>query len=143
MSTKTTPTNAAKTIAEHVIGSLRNADYVAIAERYAPDALLDMNVPNWRFQVQGPESIKQYFVEQTNELPNLRCTQLRELVTADAIAVESECRFDGPDGEYLWRAMDLVRIVGDEIVEHTQYCTGCWTPSDIARQASGAPMVRW
>ena len=136
-------TQTMKPIAEHVVGCLRAADYVALTDRYAPDALLDVNLPAWRFQLQGPDAIKQYFTEQTAPLEHLRCTQLRELVTDDAVSVESECRFDGPDGEYLWRCIDLVRIVGDEIVEHTQYCTGHWTPTDIARQSGEAPMVRW
>ena len=102
-----------------------------------------MNLPAWRLQLQGPETIKQYFAEQTGPLPKLHCTQLREFVTDDAIIVENECRFDGPDGESLWRAVDVLGIVGDEIVEHTQYCTGYWTPADIARHSSEAPPVRW
>jgi hypothetical protein len=130
-------------IVDAVIGALRNADYTVLTECYAPDALLDMNLPTWRFQLQGPDAIHQYFTEQMATLSNLHCTQLRELVTEDAIAVESECRFDGPDGEYLWRCIDIVRIVGDEIVEHTQYCTGCWSPGDVERQSIEAPMVRW
>ncbi len=105
-------TNATQTIAEHVIERLRAVDYPALTERYAPDALLDVNRPAWRFQLQGPEAIREYFVEQTAKLSNLRCTQLRELV-------------------------------GDEIVEHTQYCTGYWAPDDIAHQSADAPMVRW
>jgi predicted SnoaL-like aldol condensation-catalyzing enzyme len=116
---------------------------VRLSERLAPDTLLDMNLPTWRFQLQGRGAIREYFTEQTAGLHNLHCTQLRELVTDDAVAVESECRFDGPDGEYLWRCVDLVRIVADEIVEHAQYCTGYWGPADIARQAREAPMVRW
>src|SRR5258708_6780956 len=118
------PTNATKTIAEHVIGCLRAVDYGKLTERYAADALLDMNLPTWRFQLQGPNAIKQYFAEQTADLHNVRCTQLRELALDDAIIVESECRFDGPDGQYAWRAVDLLRIVSDEVVEHTQYCSG-------------------
>jgi ketosteroid isomerase-like protein len=135
--------NATKTIAEHVISCLRAVDYEALTTGYAADALLDVNLPAWRLQLQGPETIKRYFAEQTTGLQKLRCTQLREVVTDDAIIVENECRFDGPDGEQLWRAVDLLRIVGDEIVEHTQYCSGCWSPADIARQTAEAPMVRW
>ncbi len=131
------------TVAEHVVACLRAGNYVGLTERFSPDALLDMNLPTWRFQLQGRGAISEYFTEQTSGLANLRCTQMRELVTDDAVAVESECRFDGPDGEYLWRCVDLVRVVAGEIVEHTQYCTGCWPPDQIARQATEAPMVRW
>jgi hypothetical protein len=135
--------NARQTIADHAIVCLRAADYAALTEWYAPDALLDVNLPTWRFQLQGPAAIRQYFTEQSAPLSNLYCAQLRELVTDDSVSVESECRFDGPDGAGLWRCIDVLRIVGDEIVEHTQYCTGCWTPTDIARQSAEAPMLRW
>jgi len=138
-----TNTNTTTTVAEHVVACLRAGDYVGVAARCASDALLDMNLPTWRFQLQGREAITEYFSEQTAGLTNLHCTQLRELVSDDAVVVESECRFDGPDGEYLWRCVDLVRIVEGEIAEHAQYCTGCWSPADIARQSREAPMVRW
>ena len=130
-------------VAEHVVACLRSGNYVRLTERFAPDALLDMNLPTWRFQLQGRDAIAEYFSEQTSGLTDLRCTQLRELVTDDAVVIESECRFDDSDGEHLWRSVDLVRIVTGEIVEHTQYCTGCWPPDQIARQAAEAPMVRW
>lgn len=135
--------DATQTIVDHVVVCLRAADYVSLTERYAPDALLDVNLPTWRFQLQGSDTIAQYFTEQAEPLSNVSCTQLRELVAGDAISVESEFRFDGPGGGGLWRCIDVLRIVGDEIVEHTQFCTGCWTPTDIARQAAEAPMVRW
>lgn len=136
-------TETRRSLADHVIESLRAADYGALAERYAADCLLDMNLPTWRFQLQGPAAIRQYFEEQMGGLSNLRCASLRELVTDDAVVVESECRFDGDDGEHLWRAVDTTRFLGGEIVEHTQFCSGCWSPADIARHAAEAPMVRW
>jgi hypothetical protein len=128
---------------DHVIESIRCADYLAVCERYAAGVLLDMNLPAWRFQLQGVAAIKDYFVEQLDGLENLHCTQVRPIVTDSAVVVENEWRFDGADGEYLWRAVDVVRIAGEEIVEHTQYCSGPWSPADIARQAAEAPMVRW
>jgi ketosteroid isomerase-like protein len=135
--------DGAQTIADHAIVCLRAADYAALTERYAPDAVLDVNLPMWRFQLQGPAASRQYFTEQMAPLSNLNCTQLRELIAGNSVSVESECRFDGPDGAGLWRCIDVLRIVGDEIVEHTQYCTGCWSPADIVRQSAEAPMVRW
>jgi len=139
----TTDTKPNTTVVDHVVACLRAGNYAGLTARFAPDALLDMNLPTWRFQLQGSDTIGQYFSEQTTGLTNLRCTQLRELATDDAVVVESERRFDSSDGEYLWRCVDVVRIVAGEIVEHAQYCTGCWGPDDIARQAREAPMVRW
>jgi ketosteroid isomerase-like protein len=131
------------TITSRIVASLENADYPSLGDLYASDAVLDMNLPTWRFQYTGAETIRGYFRDQIGGLRNLRCTQNRSVVTAATVMVESECRFDGDDGEYLWRCVDILALDGGRISLHTQYCTGCWTPADIARQAAEAPMVRW
>jgi len=118
------------------------ADYPGLAEHYAPDVLLDMNLPTWRFQLQGREAVTKYFEEQ---LPgaDLRCTHARVDRIADGVVVESEIRFDGDGGEYLWRAIDVFRFDGDQITEHVEYCSGCWDPATVERHGREAPMVRW
>jgi ketosteroid isomerase-like protein len=124
-----------------IVAALRAADYPGLAGLYTPDAVLDMNLPTWRFQYQGADTIVGYFRNQTSGLTNLHCTESDAVATDDTVVVESECRFDGDGGEYLWRCVDLFAIAGGRITRHTQYCTGCWTPADIARQAAEAPMV--
>jgi len=131
------------TVTARIAASLENADYPSLGDLYASNAVLDMNLPTWRFQYQGAEKIRTYFRDQTGGLRNLRCTQSRSIATADIVIVESECHFDGDDGEYLWRCVDILALADGQISRHTQYCTGCWTPADIARQAAEAPMVRW
>jgi hypothetical protein len=133
----------ADTSRARIVAALRVADYPSLADLYAPDAVRDMNLPTWRFQHQGADKIVAYFRDQTGSLPNLRCTHTSAVSTNDTVMVESECRFDGDDGEYLWRCVDIFAVGGDRITRHTQYCTGCWTPADIARQAVEAPMVAW
>jgi ketosteroid isomerase-like protein len=131
------------TIRDRLAAAMRDADWEAIAATYAPDVLLDMNLPTWRFQLQGRDAATQYFVEQTKGLTNLHTTRHHVFTTEDGIIVEEEMRFDGDDGEYLWRAVDIFHVDGDTVIEHVQYCTGCWPPDQIARQADEAPMVRW
>jgi ketosteroid isomerase-like protein len=133
----------ADTVARRIVASLEAADYPSLADLYTTDAVLDMNLPTWRFQYQGGDKIATYFRDQTASLANLRCTHSRSAVTSDTVTVESECRFDGEDGEYLWRCVDIFIVADNAIARHTQYCTGCWTPADIARQAAEAPMVDW
>jgi ketosteroid isomerase-like protein len=133
----------AGTTTSRIVAALRAADYPSLAGIYAPDAVLDMNLPTWRFQHQGADKIVAYFRDQTSSLTNLRGTYISAVSTEDTVMVESECRFDGDDGEYLWRCVDIFALAGDRITRHTQYCTGCWTPADIARQAVEAPMVAW
>ena len=131
------------TLADRLADAIRDADWAAITEAYAPDVLLDMNLPTWRFQLQGRDAAAQYLVEQTGGLPRLRTTQHRAYPIPDGVVIEEEMRFDGEDGEYLWRAVDIFHVDGDRVVEHKQYCTGCWAPDQIARQADEAPMIRW
>jgi ketosteroid isomerase-like protein len=137
MATKTT------TVADHLVAAMRDANWGALTEVYAPDVLLDMNLPTWRFQLQGRDAVTKYFAEQTSGLTGLRTTQLNVHDTPAGLIVEEEMRFDGDDGEYLWRAVDIFRIDGDHVTRHIQYCTGCWPPDQIARQADEAPMVQW
>jgi ketosteroid isomerase-like protein len=141
--TTTTSTTTTETVIDRLVAAMRDADWDAITETYAPDVLLDMNLPMWRFQLQGREAASEYFREQIARFTNLRTTKQRASVVEDGVIIEEEMRFDGDDGEYLWRAIDIFVIDGDTVSEHTQYCTGCWTPELIARQSAEAPMVRW
>lgn len=142
-SPETSIRSTTSTVTDHIISRLSEGDYVGLVERVAPDVLLDMNLPTWRFQKVGRDDVVGYFKEQFQHLPLVRCTQLRVHSTANPVIVESECRFDGEDGEYLWRAVDVVTIADDQIAEMTQYCSGCWDPETITRNAAEAPMIRW
>lgn len=136
-------TSQTVTVQRRLADAMRAADWEAVTDTYAPDVLLDMNLPTWRFQLQGRDAATQYFVEQTKGLSNLRTVGHQVHDIPDGVIIEEEMHFDGDDGEYLWRAVDIFRIAGDTVVEHVQYCTGCWPPDQIARQAKEAPMVRW
>jgi hypothetical protein len=134
---------ATTAVVERLVDAMRAADWDAITGTYAPDVLLDVNLPTWRFQLQGREAAADCVREQTGELPNLHLVSQHVHTTDDGVVIEEEMRFDGPDGEHLWRAVDIFRIDGDTVIEHTQYCTGSWSPHQIALQAREAPMVRW
>ncbi len=130
-------------LVERLVAAFEAADWEAVANTYAPDVLLDMNLPTWRFQLQGRDAARQYLVEQTKGMSTLHATQQRSFATPTGVIIEEEMRFDGDDGEYLWRAVDIFHVDDGAVTEHTQYCTGCWPPDQIARQADEAPMVRW
>jgi hypothetical protein len=136
-------TTRTKAVVDQLVAAVREADWNAITATYAPDVLLDMNLPTWRFQLQGSEAAGQYFREQTGGFSELRSAQHRVFPTDGGVIIEEEMRFDGEGGEYLWRALDVFVIDGDTVTEHTEYCTGCWPPDQIDRQAAEAPMVRW
>jgi ketosteroid isomerase-like protein len=136
-------TSKTATITDRLVDAFRAADWEAITDTYAPDVLLDMNLPTWRFQLQGRDAASKYFIETTKRFRNLHLVGLEVHEAGNTLVVEEEMRFDGDGGEYLWRAVDIFRIDGDAVVEHVEYCTGCWPPEQIARQAAEAPMVRW
>ncbi|MEO6712040.1 MAG: hypothetical protein ABIM89_01270 [Mycobacteriales bacterium] len=134
---------ATVTITDHIISTLSTGDYIRLFDRSAPAVLIDMNSPTWRFQAQGRDDIVAHFVDEFAQVPSVRCTQFRVRSAGNPVVVESESRYDGDDGEYLWRTVDIVQTLDNEIVELTQYCSGVWDPATVARQAVEAPMVRW
>ena len=131
------------TISDRLVAAMQDADWDAVIATYAPDVLLDMNLPMWRFQVQGREAATQYIHEQMARFANVRTTQTRVHRAGQTLVIEEEMRFDDEGGEHLWRAVDVFRLDGETVAEHAQYCTGVWTPELIARQADEAPMIRW
>ncbi len=128
---------------EWVVHCLRTADIARIAERYSGNVLLDLDMPMWRLQLQGRDAASQVLEEQLEELPNLRTTWIRATTAENTVVAEYELRWDGPDGEQLSRAVSVFRLAADQIVEHSDYCCGAWSPADIARNKAEAPIVRW
>lgn len=138
--TTTSTTRAA--LAERIIDCLRAGDYERLARLYRPDALLDANVPSWRYQLQGPTAILAQFREEVQSFSGWRCTGWRATGTEDGVVVETEVRFDHNGEERLWRDVHILHSDGEAITEHVIYCTGIWDAATIARQRVEAPMVR-
>lgn len=128
-------------LADRIVDALYRADPAALQGCYAPDALLDVNVPHWRYQLTGRAAIGAALAEEL-DIPARRCTGLRRTDTAEGILVETEVRFAVNRGEGLWRGLHQVRLGGGSITEHVIYGTGRWDPEMITRQAAEAPMVR-
>jgi hypothetical protein len=99
------------------------------------DVFFDMNVPAWRYQLQGVDTVRNMLaadvapgaVEATQITPTLGGFVL-ELVTRDA--------------RHMYRQMCLVRTRGGLISEVALYCTGPWDSETEARQQADAPMIR-
>lgn len=112
-------------------------DPEAIGEAYADDALMDANVPHWRFQVQGREAI----VEQLREwgrLGVIRVAGWQQRATEWGAVVEEESFVgEGPDERY-FRVLHCFVTAGDRIVEHVSYCTGVWDKATLERQRAEA-----
>lgn len=114
-----------------------------VGDLYRDDALLDANVPTWRYQLAGAATIELALREHAASMPDLRVTRARVDHGDSHVAVEIECRAASGADELLWREVHLVRAGGGGVADHSLYCTGVWDAATIARQQREAPMVRW
>lgn len=143
MTTETTTTTTTKTLIDEIDRIYRNADYDNLAGIYTPDVVLDAHVPSWRFQLQGPEAIVSWWLEQVSHFEKFRVTWVRVTPADGGAVVEWEMRADVEGGEALCRQVDVLHGDGEKIDNHVIFCTGFWDPPTIARQKAEAPMVRW
>ena len=132
-----------ETLAQHVERCYRTEDWDGLAEIYATDVLLDVHVPLWRFQVQGPNVVVDWYKEQISHFDKFRVTWVRATPMEGGVVVEWEMRTGEGDNEQLCREVDILH--GDGMRIHTQvvWCTGMWDQETIRRQRAEAPMVRW
>lgn len=117
---------------------LESADWSGLVDVYAPDALLDANVPQWRFQRKGLEEI----IDQYRAWypARLRLVEWKPVTTDfGAVVEQAEWAGDG-DGETYARSLHVLRVDGGFVVHHVLYCTGHWDRVGVERQALEAPM---
>jgi len=106
-----------------------------------PGVFVDLNVPHWRFQLQGADVLSRQL---KNDAPNGAKVSIgRRLVTPSAFVVEAEYVQDDHVGDgTLYRTLWLARLEGGRINELVLYCTGEWDEATQLRQAGEAPMIR-
>jgi hypothetical protein len=132
----TTPQTTATTTVDAFLDAVRAGRGIP-TELYAPDAVLDATVPNWRFGVTGPEAIAAEYARWF----------------ADEGATEELDRFPISDGEivrYLltWRQQGVphaahhthIITVGTDgrITTDVVFCGGRWDASLLAQMAESA-----
>jgi hypothetical protein len=129
------------TVADRVVEAFVDGDAEALADLCAEDVLVDLVVPQWRFQMQGREVLREGIASE-EFLDGRRVTWHKRTDTADGVllVVETWAPIDGEQRK--WLAMNQFRIVDGVVVEIVQYCSGHWDAETIARQAVEAPMVR-
>ncbi len=130
----------APTIAGKLLDALATHDIPRVASLYAPDAVLDAHVPQWRYQIQSGNAIAAVIDE---EYPSpVRFRTARTFGTGDWQVLEVEAWFSQDGEERLFHEIDLLRLDAGVIAEHVVYCTGIWDAATIRRHAAKAPMVR-
>lgn len=108
---------------------------------FAPDVVFDLNMPVWRFQLQGPDA----WVAQLSRLHRggtVRVDILRTVPTATGFVTE-HVEHQEVDGEDLSARRLWLCAVGDgRILDVVGYCSGEWDAELRARHAVEAPMIR-
>ena len=126
-----------------IVDCLRTLDVDGLTALYRSDALLDVSVPSWRYQLQGPQAIGEQLREELAPIAAAgTVADLRATPTADGVVVEMEVHFVDDGEERMWREAHVLHTDGTAITEHVNYCTGIWDAATIARHAVEAPMVR-
>ncbi len=107
---------------------------------FAADVFFDLNMPVWRFQMQGRDA----WGVQMRALTRgpLRIDVLRTVPTDTGFVTEHE-EHQEVDGEDLTaRRLWLCETQDGRIIEAAGYCTGEWDEALRARHAIEAPMLR-
>jgi hypothetical protein len=107
---------------------------------FAPDAFFDLNMPVWRFQLEGAANFATQ-LKQINEGP-VRMEVTRTVPTVSGFVTE-HVEHQQVDGEDITaRRIWLCEIRDGRIAEATGYCSGEWNEELRARHAAEAPMIR-
>ncbi len=114
--------------------------FEASPEAFAEDAFFDLNMPVWRFQLQGREA----FGEQLSKIAEgpVRIEIVRTVETVTGFVTE-HVEHQDVDGQHLSaRRMWLCEVRDGRITEVVGYCSGEWDEQLRARHAAEAPMLR-
>jgi ketosteroid isomerase-like protein len=100
---------------------------------FTDDVLLDMNVPAWRFQVQGVDALRA-----TRQSAGGRWDVHAGPVTPTSAGFVVETSYDSVDDgvPHYTRSVDVVTVRDGRISKLVHYCTGPWDPETLARHAS-------
>ena len=107
---------------------------------FSPDAFFDLNMPVWRFQVEGPEA----FASQLKRIAEgpVQLNILRTVPTASGFVTEHEEHQDVGGHDMTARRLWLCEVRGGRITEAVGYCSGEWDEELRVRHAAETPMIR-
>jgi ketosteroid isomerase-like protein len=108
---------------------------------FAPDAFFDLNMPVWRFQIEGAEAFANQ-VAKINRGGAVRIDILRTVATVSGFVTEHEEHEDVDGEDMSARRLWLCEVRDGLITEVVGYCSGEWDEALRARHAVEAPMLR-
>jgi hypothetical protein len=109
-------------------------------DAFAADAFFDLNMPVWRFQLQGRDA----FSAQLKHLNQgaVSVDVVRTVPTTSGFVTEHVEHQGVGDGEVFARRMWLCEVRDGLIAEVVGYCSGEWDVALRERHAVEAPMLR-
>ena len=107
---------------------------------FAPNAFFDLNMPVWRFQLEGAEAFASQ-LESIAEGPT-RIEILRTVPTISGFVTEHQEHQEVEGQDMTARRLWLCEVKGGRITEAVGYCSGEWDEELRARHALEAPMIR-
>lgn len=134
-------TTVSVSIADRAAEAFVAGDADAVAALCRDDVLADVNVPTWRFQLEGREAIR-HLLAHEEFVPGRQVTVEHRTPTADGVLLEVETWAPMGGEDRMWREIAHFRVKDDAIHEMVVYCSGIWDGATIARQRVEAPMVR-
>lgn len=141
-----TTTSETKTI-EHATAKRLSArfhdaftTFEAGEDAFTPDVFCDLNMPEWRFQLEGRDAFAAQLAR-ISEGPT-RMEILRTLPTTSGFVTEHVEHQEVGGEDHSARRLVLCEVVRGRIAEVTVYCTGEWDDELRARHAAEAPMIR-
>jgi ketosteroid isomerase-like protein len=107
---------------------------------FAPDVVFDLNMPVWRFQIQGSEA----FASQLKAISQgkVRIDILRTVATNTGFVTEHVEHQDVGGEDLSARRLWLCDVRDGLIIEVVGYCSGEWNAELRARHAAEAPIIR-
>lgn len=107
---------------------------------FSADALFDLNMPVWRFQLRGGEA----FASQLESINQgaARVEIERTVPTVTGFVTEQVEYQDLGDEEVWARRLWLCEVEDGRITEVVGYCSGEWDDELATRHAAEAPMIR-
>jgi hypothetical protein len=109
-------------------------------DAFTSDVFCDLNMPEWRFQLQGRDAFAAQ-LQRINEGPS-KVEVLRTVPTTSGFVTEHVEHQDVEGEDHSARRLILCEVVRGRIAEVTVYCTGEWNDELRARHAAEAPMIR-
>lgn len=134
-------TTTATSLADAVTTAYLAADTDGFLDLCADDVLVELVVPQWRFQITGRDPVRQGLAE-GEFLPGRQVLWHRRTDLPDGVLLEVHCTAPMHGETHRWFELNTMRFAGGKVAEVVQYCSGFQDPATIARNDAEAPLVR-